>query len=348
MAADRLAIRTADLESDKPGIVAALRRHLNPAADERRFEWLYRANPWGSGRSWLAVEAETGNVVGVCSAFPRRVYAGAESLEGWVLGDFCLAPEYRTVGPALRLQRACLNEMDGAGAAFCYDFPSAGMTAVYRRLGIEPQGQLVRLAKPLRVDRKLRSALGRGPARWLSGVGNASLALIDRRRRARSGADIGVHDGAYGVEFSALAARIRGGGGVRVQRTAEYLNWRYRGSPGHRHETLVARRGGVLCGYVVFAQEGEDATLVDLVGDDDRPVLEMLVHGAVDLLRVRGVMTLSAPVSAAHPLIDVLQSLGFRARERGPLVVYTGDRRGQDAATLDAAGWCLTHGDRDS
>ena len=68
-------------------IVAALRQNLNPAADERRFHWLYRASPWGEARTWLALATDTGDVVGVCSAFTRRVYAAADVLSGWVMGD---------------------------------------------------------------------------------------------------------------------------------------------------------------------------------------------------------------------------------------------------------------------
>jgi hypothetical protein len=200
----------------------------------------------------------------------------------------------------------------------------------------------------LRVDRKLRSVLGAGAARWLSTVGNASLALGDRGWRGRSRLDVAVQEGPCGDEFTALAAAIGGRHGVCVQRTAEYLNWRYLGSTERRHEMLVARSQGVLRAYAVVTREGEDATLVDLFGDGDRAVTTALVAAVTELLRARSVMTLSAPVSDGHPLVGVLPALGFRPRERAPLIVYTGRRREPDAAELDASRWCLTHGDRDS
>jgi hypothetical protein len=346
-AAKTLVVCPADLEADRARILAALRRYLNPAADERRFLWLYQACPWGHARTWLAEEAETGEVVGICSAFPRRVQSGRAILTGWVLGDFCFAPEYRTLGPAMRLQRACLDEIDGRTVAFCYDFPSAAMTAVYGRLGVKPIGQVIRYAKPLRVDRKLRPVVGAGAARWLGSLASVSLVWQDRRRPQAGGLEMAAHEGPCGDEFTGLTAGTNGSG-VVVQRTAEYLNWRYLASAGRRHDIHVARSRGRLRAYAVTTREGEDATLVDVIGDGERGVMEALVLDVADRLRRTGVMTLSAPISDAHPLGDLLPRLGFQPRERTPLIVYTGRRREPDAAELDTSRWSLTHGDRDS
>src|SRR5262249_14595697 len=99
-------IRQAALNSDEAELTDLLRRHLAPTADERRFGWLYRDSPHGEARSWLACDAQ-GNAVGAATAFPRRVHVDGREKRNWVLGDFCLDEEFRSLGPALQLQRAC-------------------------------------------------------------------------------------------------------------------------------------------------------------------------------------------------------------------------------------------------
>ena len=55
------------------------------------------------------------------------------------------------------------------------------MMAIYRRMGIKPYGKFVRLAKPLRIDRKARQIVkGKWMAQGLSLPGNLLLKAKDR------------------------------------------------------------------------------------------------------------------------------------------------------------------------
>jgi hypothetical protein len=110
-------VRPADLERDKAVIVETLRCFLNPHSDNRRFEWLYRDNPFGEASVWLAYEGKPDHVVGVAGAFPRRLHMLGGQKLSWVLGDFCVSDEHRTLGPALMLQRACLAGLEKQGAS---------------------------------------------------------------------------------------------------------------------------------------------------------------------------------------------------------------------------------------
>src|SRR5262245_49551704 len=150
----KIAIRPANLKSDREAIIEVLSRFLTPLSDERRLSWLYENNPAGTARAWFAnSETET---IGMAAAFPRRVYVADREGVSWVLGDFCISGTYRSLGPALQLQRVCLAAAEKEGVLFCYDFPSASMLAVYKRLGFNMTGEMLRLAKPLRVDRKVK------------------------------------------------------------------------------------------------------------------------------------------------------------------------------------------------
>ena len=78
-----------------------------------------RNGPHGEARAWLAIDGDQETVIGVAAAFPRRFYAKRQtkSLPGcWVIFVFTL--QYRSLGPALQLQRACLGVRESNGEIF--------------------------------------------------------------------------------------------------------------------------------------------------------------------------------------------------------------------------------------
>lgn len=344
-----IAIHQVDLTVDAKLVIDVLFRYLTPLSDERRFDWLYVSNPYGQARVWVAVNKQDGAMIGVASAFPRRVYIGEREELCWVLGDFCISDNYRTLGPALQLQRACLAGIDSGEAAFCYDFPSQNMMAVYKRLRIDQWSRMLRLAKPLRVDRKVGELVkNRAVAHGLSTVGNLLLAFFASQPKGAKTIALSLHEGECGKEFSVLAHRIGGQYGVCVQRSAEYLNWRYLTNPLYRYELLTARRDNALVAYVVFTHTKEDATLVDLFGINDPMIISTLVNALIALLRERGVMTVSASVVESHPWAALLQQLSFKVRENVPIVVYVSPSLPAECNILKGHNWFLMQGDRDS
>lgn len=344
-----ISIYPADLVADRSLIIETLRQCLTPSLDACRFDWLYRTNPHGQAQAWLARDMSSGEVVGMAAAFPRRVRIGKCDKMAWVLGDFCIAECYRSLGPALQLQRACLAAFNADSAAFCYDFPSASMMAVYRRLGITDIQQLVRFAKPLRVDRKVEAKI-KAPfvARGLAAMGNRLLDWRDRFHQRDTTLTISMHEGLCDEEFSRLAQQVNDQLGVCVQRTADYLNWRYLAHPLRRYEVLTARRHGELVAYLVLTHDGEDAIVADLFGVEASAVIGRLMETAVGLLRERGLMTLSIPLLASHPWSPLLQQWGFRAREASPVVIYMPPHAAAQHIRLTGRKWYFMHGDRDS
>jgi hypothetical protein len=342
-------IRSGDLEGDRQTAVALLSRYVNPAYDGRRFEWLYRRNPAGAGRLWIAEDGSSGEPVGTAGAFPRRVYVQGVEAVAWVLGDFCVTERHRALGPALQLQRACLDDLAAEGIPFCYDFPARSMEAVYRRLGIGPYGQLVRLARPLRVRRKLQQRWGDSlPVRLAAAVADVGLAYRIRHPRAPVGLEISPHTGPCGDEFSALARGAASRYGLCVARSADYMDWRYRDNPIQSHQILAARFDGGLAAYAVLTREGESATIVDLFGVADPAVILALVGQALAILWEQGCSTVSTSLPSWHPVGRWLRRLGFRPRETAAVTLYAPPGSSLGARVIHRGDWFLTDGDRDS
>lgn len=344
-----IVVRQACLDADRHTIVELLRRHLTPLSNDSRFEWLYLNNPHGRANAWITMQTDQNKPIGMAAAFPRRVLIHGHQVLGWILGDFCISDEHRSLGPALQLQRACLEAVDSGMIAFCYDFPSSSMMAVYRRLRVPETGTMVRLAKPLRVDRKVGESV---KIPWInrsvSVVGNLLLQLIDGLSSLPHDLKFSLQQLPCGNEFTSLATQVADQYGIHIERSAAYLNWRFLSNPLSRHEMLTARSQGRLVGYVVFTQTGEDGTLIDLFGQTHPKIMGGLIKALLRLLRERRVVTVSAPLYSAHPLMSTLLELGFKKRESTPVVIYRGSHLRNPANGTNGTIWSLTSGDRDT
>jgi hypothetical protein len=263
-----------------------------------------------------------------------------------VLGDFCIREEYRTLGPAIQLNRACLSEVAQGGAAFCYDFPSQSMMAVYKRLRIHPFGQMIRFAKVLRWGRRIRDAVPVPGIRDVLGMlGTVADHWPRRQPTPPKGITLALVE-RCDSSFDDLDRANRDRFGIYLQRSSAYLNWRYRANPLERHDILAARRGAELQGCVVFTQAGADALIVDLLSRDDGTTA-LLLDELAAFLRQRGAATISAPVLSSHPFVPFLLRSQFRPRETSPVILYSEHDSGRITA-LGNSGWPLMYGDRDS
>jgi hypothetical protein len=343
-----ISIVRADLGSNRELIIEVLSRCLTDLSDGCRFDWLYANCPYGEACAWLVADETSGSAIGAAAAFPRRFYLAGNSIFGWVLGDFCLDPQYRSVGPALQLQRACFSVLEQNQGSFCYDFPNSSMLAVYKRLGFSVTEKMLRLAKPLRVDRKVREMV-RNPAaqRVVASVGNTLLKVASSRAEVDETWEISLHQGPCDYEFTALAEEQREKFGICLERSAEYLNWRYVNNPLVRNEIITARKDGRLGGYAVWVHFGEDVSIVDLFGEADPGMVRSLIAEITALAQRRGVMTLSVLVNESHPWLSVFTEMGFRVRDSVPVVIIPSKTF---AGKIDPrlTGWYLMQGDRDS
>ena len=121
----RIVVREADLNAERAMLIEAFSRYLTPLSDNHRYDWLYLENPDGCAQIWVAHDAEGDQVIGSGTAIPRRLYVGGIEKLGCIFADFWIHPQYRSLGPALKLQRACMESMASGRFALFYDFPKS-------------------------------------------------------------------------------------------------------------------------------------------------------------------------------------------------------------------------------
>jgi hypothetical protein len=191
---------------------------------------------------------------------------------------------------------------------------------------------------PLRVDRMIESKLPSGSIAWsVREVGNRVLASRDAMRRREASIEVRSCE-----DFAVAEAGIEASGGVCLERSAAYLNWRYRDDPRGAVTILCSRRGGEDAGFLVFRCGSEDLDIQDAFAIGDTAVFRELVLEVIEIARSRNAASVTAGISEGHPWMRELEKLGFHRRESAPFFVYA--RRGM----LDPeAPWFLMSGDRD-
>lgn len=336
--------RTASLLADQACLIEFLRKNLTPLSCVARFEWLYQNNPAGPAMVWLLRDTKSHKLAGVGAAFPRTLRFQGQVYRCLVLGDFCLNQDYRSLGPAVLLQRACLSPVDSGNFSLCYDFPSQSMMAIYKRLRIEPLGGFVRFAKPLRADRQVKALLGETVwSRRVSAVVNKAMEWTGGK--ASQDFEVLVDRSSFGEEFRALAHREEHL--ISGERTPEFLNWRFRDNPLCKYETVTLRQRGKLQGFAVFSEEDSRIELADVGWIGGFEVADTLLCVLEEVGRQRQADALNAHALEGSALGKCFVRAGFAARESCPVVIHA-SRESSDGNLVSSTNWFLTSADRDS
>ncbi|MGI9259551.1 MAG: hypothetical protein ACR2QQ_12005 [Gammaproteobacteria bacterium] len=327
-------IRLANIDSDRDAIFATLHRPSSDSSmrfEDRtaRFDYIYRNNPDGPGLMWIAQD-DHGDVIGTSGAVPRQMYVGETLRTGVVLTDFWIRPDYRLLGPAIKLQKACLEYIDSGQTEFCIDMSGSDMNTIWKRLGIKPLDQLARFSKPLRLDWYLERRFGsKLLSRCLSPVANLLLQARDAPIKPSGTLEVSILEQPCGDEFTQLADRLGPEYGLCVRRTAEYLNWSYREHCYYSHQILTARRNGQLVGYcVLLVNDNEAAHVIDLFAEDDVQVVQGLLAKLMKILRSGGsAMSIWLWMLESSNYRQMPQTVGYKYREQPrSLIVYANDK----------------------
>jgi hypothetical protein len=340
-------VRPADIVDESESLPAFLTRYLSNEATLSRYEWLYLGNPDGRALAWVAEDADCRQTIGIAAAFPRKFVANGKVITGYILGDFCIHSDFRSLGPAVALQRKCLSDLAKMDATIVLDFPSAAMLSVYKRLGIDSFLQMPRYAKPLRVDNFVgRRVRPKSISGGISAFGNLLLRIRDMRLPHAPGVEINEESTDCGPEFVESLPRWQEQE-LAVARTREFLNWRFMGHPQRKYQLSTAHKNGRLVGYLICHSDVAHSTVADFRGDDSQ-ICAALLSKVILNAQAAGVDTISVPLLGAGHQKSALERRGFRPREAAPVVLLKRIDQSAGFQSDNLTSLHLTHGDRES
>lgn len=337
-----LRTRAVDFVADRDELLNVLQRNLHDVSHQARFRWLYLDNPAGQAHSWFLCD-EHGSAVGIASLIRRATWMGKTNATCGQVADFGIDPSFRSLGPAIQLQRCTFEPVLQGELAFCYDCPphDLGM-AMFDRLGLKETCRMQGYVKLLRADRQLEKRLGAAAGKMAAAITNPLLRLRSSRATASDRLDFNSYTDEFTDDFSALDLAVRTSDTIRNRRSAEDLNWRFRQNPQQRFEVLTAHRRGELLGYLIYAVLAEDAYVFDLFGRELDEVGPELLNALTSVLHDRSIQTIRAQLPEGSPSVAIFMKAGFCFRGDGARIVAFGGSRAQ---SLHDAHWQFQHSD---
>jgi hypothetical protein len=319
-----------------------------------RYDWLYVDNPAGEAIVCLLRDDDSGSIVGSTALLPKNLCTRGRTLRAGIAADLMVDQRHRSLGPSIILQKGILGCLGDSGIEVVYGFPNARSIPMTRRIGYRQVAQRMWLVLPLRSETFLRERIPQAAAR------KAAAMLIDIALWLRPrlytpvpapGREHFVATG-FDAAFDDIWSRIKSGYLLIGEKTAAFLNWRYRDSPLGEYAVfgLRARNAQAIDGYVVHSRCEGRMHIADFAWDPARISLEELLVRFARWSLANGAHAVSIALTASPELMHRFTRAGFHLREAiDPLSVFTPDSEpiGIETGT-GHADWYMVAGDNDA
>ncbi|MEX1184829.1 MAG: GNAT family N-acetyltransferase [Gemmatimonadota bacterium] len=297
-------------EDDIPAALQLAQDVYGRPAREAWYRWKVLSAPGSEGirTAWVAEDAN--GLIAHYAATPLRlqlngrVYAAAHGC------DIMTAPAYRRRGVLSTVAAAAHEHWANAGLHCIIGLPTASWGGLRERIGCQPGPRLGWLWRPLRPDALLHGGAARAdnPATraarllatppvaawnrfWDGAIDRAAARPRDTGRKVRVEAVTHAD-----TVFDELWDRVGLAQGVAIVRDAAWVGYRFADAPaepGAEHHILLALRGSVPAGYLVYrllgSPAGTSGWIIDiLTAPGDQPARASLVRAAVAAMRSAG------------------------------------------------------------
>ncbi|TXH77480.1 MAG: hypothetical protein E6Q88_01145 [Lysobacteraceae bacterium] len=322
-------VRDGDIARDREAVLAVWRGNLGQDARmARKYDWFYGRAPSGAPLLQL-LEHEAGAApVGVCAAGRRRMSHRGQPLCAGVLVDLAVAPDHRSLGPALMLQQGLFaagkRELD-----LLYGFPNPKAAPVFKRIGYRKFADMTRYARVVRhasyARRRLAEKLPAPLAAAMAAMAGPAIDLLKRLDDARRWPAARR----YRVEWHERAPDIESlwrdsakPDALTAVRDAAYLRWRFDEAPDARFRHLLLRDGDTSCAW--FATTHDDHTLQvhDFWTLDGATPAPEIIAALLRAAYAMGHATVSLELATSAQRLQPWLTLGFSDRGQRPLFGY--------------------------
>lgn len=311
-----------DARRDRDAVLAAWRGNIGQ--EERhpaKYDWFYLACPFGQPVLRLLRHAPSSAIIGVGAAGPRRMLRAGRELRAGVLVDLAVATEHRSLGPAITLQKALMV----AGEErfdLLYGFPNPKAAPVFKRVGYDKIGELVRYARVLRYRRQLPRVMPRAAALPLGALLDAATRLR-HAIAARRSRDLRVEWADHAVpEMDELWKRSDHGDAVIAARDTTLLRWRFDEAPLPKTRYLLVRdaRSGSLEAWFACQPDAAGLHVRDFWAiDAAEGISEAYVEALARAARRAGYSVLSVEYAGPAQRLGPWLDTGFTPRSRRPV-----------------------------
>ncbi|HEY0229960.1 MAG TPA: hypothetical protein VGC55_01810 [Dokdonella sp.] len=315
-------VHDGDPAGDGDAVVAIWRGNLGQEGElARKYDWFYRRCPLGAPMLKLLRHEPSESWAGVAAIGRRRMLWQGREIRAGVLVDMAVAPQHRSLGPALLLQRSVL-ESGIERFDLLYGFPNRKAEAAVRRCGYSKLGDIVRYVRVLRyasyLQRKM-SALAARPLGWLL---DSADRLVDAWRGRAEAPLVAQWSDRVDPRMDELWNRSQHGGDLLAVRDAALLRWRFdEALVSFRYLMLSESLGGPLLAWFACQASGSMLQISDFWSiDSAEGIATAMVAAMLRTARKEGYSAVS--FQYAGPAARVRGWLAARFVERGRRPIY--------------------------
>jgi len=341
-----------DFEKNKQDVLNVW-RNSGFGIPESKYSWMYEGNPHGRAIGRLVLD-KNDEVVGMAALFPRGLRIdGNSQAAAAIVGDFVIAREHRSLGPALMLQKALIESQKKHHVGLVYGFPNQQAEAVLQKAGYRFIGNTIRLTRPLRSHYYLSRKISAGRlSKVLAGIVDPILHWTAKEIRYKTNSRLKSERLVdFDERFNDFWARCAFPGLIVGERNSAYLRWRYTHCL-HKNYRIDAVTDGLtrdILGYVVWYAAGSSVYIAELWEDGKEGVMDCLLS---EFLRFQGqhdVDSISISYLGGQALTEKLKQYGFAIRGAEKKMFVLADPTAPWFARLASPeNWCLFEGDRDT
>ncbi|MBN1983388.1 MAG: hypothetical protein JW795_17760 [Chitinivibrionales bacterium] len=316
-------IHTGEFHQDKETVQALLLENL-PGNSVERIEWMYETYPGTAPLCSRIYDSKDTSLVGVMSLFRRKFLMNRKTVVCAIAGDLCIKPSHRSVGPALTLIKSTLRKaIDAAADIACiYSFPNNHSRAVIQRAGCQRIGNFTRFIKILSLSPALKNHIPFFPLiQCLLWPINLFLTIIARQDyRCTKKTYTTEFPATFDHRFDTLWQRASPHYPIIAERSAAFLTWRYRQSPGEPYSVFcLSQQHHELCGYVIYRIHQGVCSIVDLLALNTQDMLRTLLSAFIQEMREQKTDILYIRYLGNSALKKALKQFNFMAIEKNSL-----------------------------
>jgi len=308
-------------------------------------QWRYFSSPDCPIPAALAEDGD--RLAGSYTLWPTELKIGKSVFLGAQSMDTMTHPDYQGQGVFTKLAEACYEIAADRGFKVLYGFPNPlSYPGFVKRLGWTHTGDIthwIRLIKPSGHSKIP------GPIKPI-----ADLATRLLPRGSKRDFEI-VLEKPTEQDIEPLLTHWRSESGTcRIERSPEWLSWRYASEAENDYQWVAAYRNGVLKAAAVWGRQNSAwgavadnrAHLVELLGQDPQ-ALEAVLAAIINQAQKSGAILLET-VSNIDRICRALRWAGFYRHRQAPLIIRGLGETNFDTDILTHNNWRIMGGDLDT
>jgi predicted N-acetyltransferase YhbS len=309
--------------------------------------WRWKYSDFPINHNMTIVAESDGKIIGTQHGIFLRIKIGNKRFISRKGADAAVHPDYRRMGVYRSIVRLIQKMLEDCDYHISYWLTSNPILLKMKWEGSEARPfphPIVYLVRIHDIDKHLQHNENDRPNFVLKYgyFGAKALSKLEPQKTIKEHSEFKITDiTRFGVEINRFWEQVKDGYDFMVEKTMDYLNWRYCDPRGGVYKVLLAKDEGQVIGFIVskvnrYREEYPVGYIMEVLALPDRSdVVFALIENVVTRFDSMGVNVVHAQIVKGHPYEALLKRHGFVDARKKSFLSYSpvalGDELGRFA-----------------